>query len=993
MFGFKRLSGPTVGLLLLSFVSFAWAGASSGVQQTAPPPHPASAKRSGAPVLIVPRSKWAAPPIRRPKPRKISPERKASLPPPDWIVVYRPATGEVRYEPPSGLAESLLKTGAKAVASSTGLLGRGPSPLSVIGTDERIRVTPTTDFPWRVIGKFFMTFPNNSQWVASGALIDPFHVLTAGHVVFNSDEGGWVRQLEFYPGLDGNYAPFSSAWDIEVRSPSGWVDQNNPDYDWGLVTLDRNIGAIIGWLGYAYEPLDYYPGKEFNLAGYPADLDQGLALYWSHNKATRATENVLYHVIDTSGGQSGSPVWRYLADVDQSHVMAVHTYGDTDENSATRINATRFNNIKTWCAEDLPPTDYADLIDDGFEYAGFSPSSVSSGGQFHVFCDVRNIGTTTALGFVVSFHASADSVITPLDPLIGTVFVPSVEPFTYVDVDWRGSFPASIGRGSWYVGYILDSSDNVAEYDENNTYVLPNRLIVGTPPNLQVVWGDFSPPAPQQLAPGDPLVLNALIRNTGGSAASPYWLEFWGSRTGGLMTDIFLADSAHLGVLDPGTSNPFSTVVPLAGVPDGPYTLVMIADRPNEIVESNESDNRVVVGGKRLLVIRPQTSADLAVTGFSLSPNPVYSGQAISMSGEVRNIGSEDSGPFWIEFWGSYNRLYPSMDFFLCDSIGVANLAPGQAIDLSKYARTLYAVPSGVFMVGVVVDRLDQINELDETNNYLFLDGYHLNQSFAPADESTDDPAKAQLPDVVVSWADFSPAAPYQAPPGVPMSLRLRIENRSAYEAGPFWLEFWGSRTGGLTLDEFIADSEPIGGLGPWGSLDLALSRSLYSIPDGPYTIVVVADRPGEVAESNEGNNRLAVAGKRLLTIRPQTQANLLIEGFSIGPNPLIKGQPLTLTGRVRNVGIQHSGPFWIEFFGTLTPDAPALDFFLCDSILVRDLPPSGQVDLSTYARTLYPWVPVGSIGVICIADRTDLVNETHEEDNYVVLKGYSISP
>jgi hypothetical protein len=194
-------------------------------------------------------------------------------------------------------------------------------------------------------------------------------------------------------------------------------------------------------------------------------------------------------------------------------------------------------------------------------------------------------------------------------------------------------------------------------------------------------------------------------------------------------------------------------------------------------------------------------------------------------------------------------------------------------------------------------------------------------------------------------------------------------------------------------LDELIADSTWLPGLAAGGALDLTLPRTLYSIPDGPYSIVVVVDRPGEVAESNEGNNRRAVAGKRLLTIRPQTQANLVVESFNATPNVLLRGQPITFSGLVRNIGTENSGPFWIEFIGTRTPRTPQIEFFLCDSILVHNLAPGEYVDLANFAQTLYPSVPVGAMGVICFADRNDLVNETHEEDNYVVLTGYQVSP
>lgn len=953
-------------------------------------------KRSGSSALQVPLNKWRIPAIRRPKPLALTAAQKASLHPPDWIVVYRPATGEIRYEPPTSLKDLRLKSPSASRPSNYGWLGKLPRPLNVIGDDDRVRVTPTTDFPWRVIGKTFMTYPNDSEWTASGALIDSFHVLTAGHVVFNGPEGGWARQIEFFPGLDGNYATFSSAWDVELRAPAAWTEQGDTDYDWGIITLDRNIGNVLGWLGYAYEPLDYYPGKVFNLAGYPSDLDQGLGLYWASGYATRATENVLYHTIDSSAGQSGGPVWRYDQASEQSHIMAVHAYGASNENSGARISSSRFTDIGDWTALDDPPTDYADLIDDGINFAGFSPAAVAPGAPFQVHCDVRNIGTAATGNFYVTFYASVDTTITAGDHFIGSAQLSTLNPFTYVTCTWTGDFPLGIPLGNYYVGWIIDSSNAVDEISEdNNTAYLPTQLYVGSAPNIRFAGADFSPAGPTQVAPDDLVAFAAQIQNNGSTSASPFWLEFWGSRTGGLTNSIFVANSARPGPINPGATLPFSATLPLSSIPDGPYTIVLAADRPNDIAETNENDNRIVVGGKRLIVVRPQTHADLAVQGFSFSPSPIHSGQAISLGGVIRNIGTQDSGGFWIEFFGtrSPSSSYPSPDFLLCDSILVSNLAPGEAVNLAAYPRTLYNAPAGTFRVGVVTDRLDQVNELDETNNYQFIPAVQINQTSPAPDPASKTVVKDALPDLVVSSADFTPASPYQAPPGTVATFSARLENRSFQPSGGFWVEFWGSRTGGLLLDELLADSLYVSGLGPWGILDIALPRPLYSVPDGPYTVVVVMDRPNAVAESSEVNNRWAVAGKRLLMIRPQTQANLITEGFSITQTTLHRGQPLPMTGRIRNIGTANSGPFWIEFVGTRTPDTPELDFFLCNSILVHDLAPGQWIDLAGYPRTVYSSVPFGSFGAICFPDRNDLVNETHEEDNYVVLRGFQVSP
>ena len=553
---------------------------------------------------------------------------------------------------------------------------------------------------------------------------------------------------------------------------------------------------------------------------------------------------------------------------------------------------------------------------------------------------------------------------------------------------FQANFTAPLTPGLYAIEWRM-VQDGVEVFGEISTQTISVQGGAALP-NLSFVGWDFAPAAPTQIKPGSSLALGTFVQNDGASPAGPFWLEMWGSRTGGLMLDLLLAESRVVGPLPAGDGSSLITTSPLYSIPDGPYSFVFVADRPGQVAESNEADNRAVVSGKRLLVVRPQTNANLMITGFTFGPNPVRTGQNLNLGGYVKNAGTQNSGPFWIEFWGSYSRVYPDLDFFLCDSILIPDLAPGTSVSLNSYTRTLYNCPSGTFKTGVFIDRLDQVNETNEANNYSFIDGLRLNPKSLAAD-ADENAASATGPDLVVATVGCSPLAPTQVAPRATIHLTTRVENRGTSPSGPFWIEFWGSKLGGLSLDQFVADSVWVAGLPAGGAVDLSLDRPLYSIPDGPYTITSVADRLNQVAETNETNNRLSIATRRLLTIRPATSANLRVEGFAVGPDPLHMNWPLNFSGRVRNVGIQHTGPFWIEFWGSRDQVYPLCDFWLCDSIYVADLAPEASVDLSAYPRTLYSAVPSGPCAVICFADRNDLVAETNEADNYAILKGHQI--
>jgi len=218
------------------------------------------------------------------------------------------------------------------------------NPQVVIGTDDRVRISPTTSFPWRAMTKLRMTFPSGRQFVCSGAMVSAKYTLTAGHCVFSHTEGGWATSIEVIPGLDGTYKPYGSAYATRLRSYIGWTQNQDSNYDFALITLDRLIGNSTGWFGFAsYATVDGLTG---NLGGYPADRDGGQRLYYHYGTINSSTANRVYYTTDTAGGQSGSGVYRINSG--SRYIFAVHTNGGTSSNSGTRITSARFDNLVTW---------------------------------------------------------------------------------------------------------------------------------------------------------------------------------------------------------------------------------------------------------------------------------------------------------------------------------------------------------------------------------------------------------------------------------------------------------------------------------------------------------------------------------------------------------------------------------------------------------------------------------------------------------------------
>lgn len=659
-----------------------------------------------------------------------------------------------------------------------------------------------------------------------------------------------------------------------------------------------------------------------------------------------------------------------------------------------------------------------------------------------------------------------------------------------------------------------------------------------------------------RLSPGDPVqyALNILNRDINFPGAflcedvAPVAVEFWASRTGGLTLDFSAAPSTRTTTVRGNSHQLIAGETPLGSFPDGSFTFSVTLDRPNIIREVFKTDN-MWTAKNRMLLVRPAGSADLTVRNFSFGPNWLRKGDSIVLGGQVVNQGTQATGPFWIEFWGSVdapNKAYPTLDFMICDSIPVSNLAPGGSVNLAGYQRKLYQVPSHAVMQNFTVvcyaDRNDQVNESNETNNYQSVSPIKFStlSGMGPAAVVEPDPpappaapvavprwsppsanwrpAQADLPELTVDFStvslsgqqpplylqinltvhnwglstatqsvanvylskdlalspddyvwlmdvpvprlppgqQYSTAVPVGLPPlargeyflfaecdarhqvaeaiesnnvfyagpvfvgsdlmfefftfnelqpipvpglginfsepGARIQIALRLWNRGLVPANtPFWLELWGSRAGGLVLSEFLANSRIVNGLNALTAYDLLDVITLNSMPDGPYTVVVVADRTNNVTEVMKNNNRSAVAGKRLLELRPIRPINLRVVQFRFAPNPVGRGDWIKFSGTILNDGSEYTGPFWIEFWASRSKTVPTLDFPICDSIFVETLRPGQQVFLTPYQRTLYRNVPPGEYSIVCVVDRPDNIAETDESDNFMVTNKVAI--
>ena len=218
------------------------------------------------------------------------------------------------------------------------------TPESVCGRDDRVRITATTRIPWRMICQLFITRRDDRVSRCTGWFISPGTVMTAGHCVYSHSAGGWAKRIEVVPGMNGGARPFGSAVSSRLRSVTGWTRDAKVTHDYGCIILDNKLGNRTGWFGFSALSDAGLRNLLVNNSGYPGDKPVGTQ-WFNAGRVTRVEARRIHYMLDTAGGQSGSPTWR-LKD-GKRHAVGVHAYGGCP-NKSTRITTSVFNRMKAW---------------------------------------------------------------------------------------------------------------------------------------------------------------------------------------------------------------------------------------------------------------------------------------------------------------------------------------------------------------------------------------------------------------------------------------------------------------------------------------------------------------------------------------------------------------------------------------------------------------------------------------------------------------------
>ncbi len=273
----------------------------------------------------------------------------------DVVEIVEGAVSESIPLPEAGTFESTVELPPPDLSELTDIgvasFGEPPQFESVIGgTDERVRIQNTQQYPWHAIASLLITAADNSQWIGTGWFISPRTLVTAGHCVYIkgspvAGRNGWVKKIQVVPGRNSGEAPFGGLSATEFWTVKGWGEKGLEVFDYGAIILPSAFPQELGFFGFGVFDDETLVASTANVAGYPGDKPSG-TLWYDKRQVGSVNPDKVFYAADTAGGQSGAPV--YVLREGQRVAVAVHAYGGSTSNSGTRVSSQVFANLNSW---------------------------------------------------------------------------------------------------------------------------------------------------------------------------------------------------------------------------------------------------------------------------------------------------------------------------------------------------------------------------------------------------------------------------------------------------------------------------------------------------------------------------------------------------------------------------------------------------------------------------------------------------------------------
>ena len=305
----------------------------------------------------------------------------------------------------------------------------------------------------------------------SGTLIGPSHVITAGHCVYTHDPDAdgverepWAVQVKVAPGWnDGVNGPAGDAFATNIHTWTGWTDDEDWDHDIAVLTLNRAVGAIVGWRGVgASSSWSFFDSSTWETFTYPGndyweeqDLTARFMYYqggdYDYDYApTYGMDRPGFRGTSGGGAIKNNAVWAI-----RSHMIAYVNDVDTYD---VAITSSKLNSISTWLTSDFPAVSDLVPLDVRAESDEVSVGGALSGVDFIVY---NRSSVAHTAGTQYSVYLGNNPVTTTSDTYVFDGYLPTeIGPGDFLRLTVPDLVvPPQLQAGEYYLGVFLTGQD------------------------------------------------------------------------------------------------------------------------------------------------------------------------------------------------------------------------------------------------------------------------------------------------------------------------------------------------------------------------------------------------------------------------------------------------------------------------------------------------------------------------------------------------------
>ncbi|MBO2012402.1 CARDB domain-containing protein [Hymenobacter negativus] len=600
-------------------------------------------------------------------------------------------------------------------------------------------VTPYSSAPGNTVAaSSYMQNLGNSTAPSStlGYYLSTNQTLDASDVLLLTSPGGTLAANQYISRYDNVPIPVGTApgsyYMLFVADPANAVtetNENNNVVSTALVLVAPGVDLTITQP--YLTPTSVAPGSTLSTYCYIQNLGNSTAAsstigyYLSTNQTLDASDVLLR---TTVGSSLGAGQYTYRSDsplVPTSTAPGNYYVLFVADPSSVVTETNESNNVAS-----APLLVIAPGIDLQIQQPYLSTTTVTPGFTLSGNCYIQNAGNTTAASSNVGFYLSTNQTLDASDVLLSTASGFSLPASQTSYRLGNLLIPTGTTAGNYYVLFVADPTNAVAETNENNNVsALPLTVL-----------GPFTGTIVPYTGSSTITTCSATIYDNGGyNAYSTYSsgsLTILPATTGAMVQLTFNSFSTTSGYDYVRIYDGTSTNAPLLGSYTGnqiplPLTATNTA---GALTVQFTSTYYTAAGFDATVNCVAAPLSDLLLTQIGASPSSVPAGGSLSLSATIANQGGGPAASSAVGYYLSTNQTLDASDRLLGTSSGTA-----LGVNLDANRQLVAPVPANVtpgpYYVLFVADPANVVSETNENNNIASL-AVTVTQGLASRDQT-----------------------------------------------------------------------------------------------------------------------------------------------------------------------------------------------------------------------------------------------------------------